>query len=219
MQEKHQLKLDNNVYELAQVGIPNDIPKVTDWDTQDSIGKDIVRYSIDKDNDIVCPEPDKPTPNPSGILLPLNDKSFYDVPLEKIVLWKETYPAVDIEQELKRMIAWLDSNPTRRKTKRGIASFINRWLSKEQDSGKTYQQAGRSQDTGQPVPKGGKHPYLGTIEDFNYNLAHELAHYFLHYDKGDIVESDKNKEYEEQADRAADKERRYSHVSKDKSII
>ncbi|MBD5463652.1 MAG: ImmA/IrrE family metallo-endopeptidase [Lachnospiraceae bacterium] len=44
---------------------------------------------------------------------------------------------------------------------------------------------------------------LGTIEDFNYNLAHELAHYFLHYDKGDIIESNKNKEYEEQADRAA----------------
>ena len=25
---------------------------------------------------------------------------------------------------------------------------------------------------------------LPTIEDFNYNLAHELAHAFLHYDKG-----------------------------------
>lgn len=44
---------------------------------------------------------------------------------------------------------------------------------------------------------------LSTIEDFNYNLAHELAHYFLHYDKGDTVNSDKHKEYEEEADRAA----------------
>ena len=44
---------------------------------------------------------------------------------------------------------------------------------------------------------------LGTIEDFNYNLAHELTHYFLHYDKGDIIKSGKHKEYEEQADRAA----------------
>lgn len=41
---------------------------------------------------------------------------------------------------------------------------------------------------------------LNTIDDFNYNLAHELAHYFLHYDKGDIVG---NKEFEEQADRGA----------------
>lgn len=44
---------------------------------------------------------------------------------------------------------------------------------------------------------------LDTIDDFNYNLAHELAHYFLHYDKGDIIANDKNAEYEEQADRAA----------------
>lgn len=41
------------------------------------------------------------------------------------------------------------------------------------------------------------------IDDINYNLAHELAHVFLHYDKGNTITSDKYKEYEEQADRAA----------------
>lgn len=44
---------------------------------------------------------------------------------------------------------------------------------------------------------------LDTIEDYNYNLAHELSHYFLHYDKGNIRDCDKTAEYEEQADRAA----------------
>lgn len=44
---------------------------------------------------------------------------------------------------------------------------------------------------------------LPTIEDFNYNLAHELAHAFLHYDKGNIMENERESEYEEQADRAA----------------
>lgn len=44
---------------------------------------------------------------------------------------------------------------------------------------------------------------LATIEDFNYNLAQSLAHYFLHYDKGDITEGSRYKEYEEQADRGA----------------
>lgn len=44
---------------------------------------------------------------------------------------------------------------------------------------------------------------LGTIDDFNYNLAHELAHYFLHYDKGETFTSGSYKDYEEQADRAA----------------
>lgn len=41
------------------------------------------------------------------------------------------------------------------------------------------------------------------IDELNYTLAHELAHVYLHHDKGDTINSDKNSEYEEQADRAA----------------
>ena len=48
---------------------------------------------------------------------------------------------------------------------------------------------------------------LETIEDFNYNLAHELAHSFLHHGNGDIlpgsVSGEQLAEYEEQADRGA----------------
>ncbi len=95
-------------------------------------GKKVKRE--EKDNSF-CSERTCPAPNPSGILLPLNDKSLYDVPLDKIVLWKGTYPAVDVEQELRRMASWLDCNPTRRKTRRGINRFINSWLSREQDRG------------------------------------------------------------------------------------
>lgn len=84
---------------------------------------------------ISCSEPENSAPTPSGILLPLVDKSLYNVPMDKIALWRETYPAVDIEQELRRMIAWLDSNPTKRKTRRGIERFINNWLARTQDSG------------------------------------------------------------------------------------
>ncbi len=41
------------------------------------------------------------------------------------------------------------------------------------------------------------------FDEYVYVLAHELAHYFLHYDKGDTINSEKHAEYEEQADRAA----------------
>ena len=41
------------------------------------------------------------------------------------------------------------------------------------------------------------------IDKINYNLAHELAHAYLHYDKGNIISSAKQGEYEEQANRAA----------------
>lgn len=42
------------------------------------------------------------------------------------------------------------------------------------------------------------------IEDSRYTLAHELAHLYLHADKGDTIRSPLHKEYEEQANRAAD---------------
>ena len=42
-----------------------------------------------------------------------------------------------------------------------------------------------------------------SFDEYVYNLAHELAHYFLHYDKGDTIRYEKHEEYEEQADRAA----------------
>ncbi|MDE7416310.1 MAG: ImmA/IrrE family metallo-endopeptidase [Lachnospiraceae bacterium] len=44
---------------------------------------------------------------------------------------------------------------------------------------------------------------MESIDDYNYSLAHEIAHYFLHYDKGNTITSDRHEEYEEQADRAA----------------
>lgn len=42
-----------------------------------------------------------------------------------------------------------------------------------------------------------------SIEKINYTLAHELAHHFLHFDKGDTINSEYHEDYEEQADRAA----------------
>ena len=73
--------------------------------------------------------------NKPVISLILNTKDFYDVYKENIEEWKELYPAVDVMQELRKMKGWLDSNPSRRKTKRGISRFINSWLARSQDKG------------------------------------------------------------------------------------
>lgn len=45
--------------------------------------------------------------------------------------------------------------------------------------------------------------YELTIDEMNNVLAHELAHHYLHFDKGDIMNSEKHDEYEEEAERAA----------------
>ena len=47
--------------------------------------------------------------------------------------WSELYPNVDVMQELRNMKGWCNSNPTKRKTKRGVLRFINSWLAREQD--------------------------------------------------------------------------------------
>lgn len=47
--------------------------------------------------------------------------------------WQTLYPGVDVMQQLRNMRGWLEANPTRRKTKRGIKRFIVNWLGKEQN--------------------------------------------------------------------------------------
>lgn len=78
-------------------------------------------------------------PVPSGYKIILLDKSFYEIPLEKLNFWKESYPAVDVEQEIRNMEAWADANPTRRKNRNGVVRFITNWLKREQNKGGSYQ--------------------------------------------------------------------------------
>ena len=52
-----------------------------------------------------------------------------------IIQWQKTYPAVDIFAELAKMESWLDANPSKRKTSKGIKRFVNSWLSRAQDKG------------------------------------------------------------------------------------
>ena len=73
---------------------------------------------------------------PSIIQLILNDKTLYDVTQSDFKEYEELYPNVDVMQELRKMKGWLNANPTKRKTKRGIKRFINNWLSREQDKPK-----------------------------------------------------------------------------------
>lgn len=74
------------------------------------------------------------------ISLPLSDgKSFFDVTESYLREQIDLYPGVNIEQELRNMRGWLDSNPTKRKTLRGIKRFITTWLQNSQDKPRGWQ--------------------------------------------------------------------------------
>lgn len=94
-----------------------------------------------------CAEPETVS-TPPIILLPLNDGTDYPVSQEQCHEWAGLYPAVDVIQQLRNMRGWLDSNPSRRKTERGINRFITSWLAKDQDHGGSRR--GGSAKTTQP---------------------------------------------------------------------
>lgn len=134
----------NGSYSLKNdVGIPDG----NHLATQVSIDKDSID-KISKDN-TVCPEPEPAPDRIPTISLVLNNKSEYWIYEDQITKWSELFPAVDVMQELRKMKSWLDSNPSRRKTNRGILRFVNSWLSKEQDKGGSRRDTrGKTQSAG-----------------------------------------------------------------------
>lgn len=114
------------------VGIPDD----TQRDTQDRLGKDrIGKSSLNNNNILPGAETASGPEEDVFITLTLNDKSEYPVLYSKVEEYENLYPAVDVQQQLRNMKGWLNSNPTKRKTKSGINRFINSWLAREQDKG------------------------------------------------------------------------------------
>lgn len=113
-------------------------------------------------NPNLCTEPDEsasvPQESDAVIFLPLNDKSNFPIFQEQVDEWRELYPAVDVMQQLRAMKGWLDSNPSKRKTKGGILRFINGWLAREQDKGgvKSPQNAPKSN---------GSNPFLAMLRE------------------------------------------------------
>jgi predicted phage replisome organizer len=126
---KKALQCNNEVTQVKQL--------VTNCNTEIELEKEIEK---DKEIDIekekiknICNVSETEPLPPHVITLTLNTKEEYPIYQSDIDDWKDIYPNVDVLQELRKMKGWLNANPSRRKTKKGIARFINNWLAKEQD--------------------------------------------------------------------------------------
>lgn len=94
-----------------------------------------------------------PTPDPNPIPTPVNSCSelsqaaepvdtslvfecvgknggIWNPPLRMIDQFREWYPTVDVDGELRKAAAWHASNPKHRKTKSGMQAFLNGWLTR-----------------------------------------------------------------------------------------
>lgn len=106
-----------------------------------SVEKEIEKeIEIDKEKDIntLCPEVET-SEQKVFISLPLvTGSGSFDVTFDYLNSLRQLYPAIDVEQEFRKMCGWLDSNPRNRKTARGIKRFITGWLSRAQDKAPAY---------------------------------------------------------------------------------
>lgn len=94
------------------------------------------RYSeAEGDNHTICSELLAKASELPAVEIPLNDGSEYPVFRDDVEEYAGLYPAVDVVQELRNMRGWCLANPSRRKTRRGVRSFVNNWLSRAQDRG------------------------------------------------------------------------------------
>jgi len=84
-----------------------------------------------------CPESEKSAPNrkqkKQKITFNFETKKFEGIEESDLEFWKDSFPAVEIIPELKKIAAWLVSNPTKKKA--NYPRFITNWFSKTQDKG------------------------------------------------------------------------------------
>ncbi len=89
---------------------------------------------------------EKVAPSPSGheaaavpifCLIPTNKNGeFHGVTEAKVFEYQESYPAIDAPAQVRAARQWCIDNPAKRKTLGGMPAFLNRWLAKEQNSGR-----------------------------------------------------------------------------------
>ncbi|WP_367569333.1 hypothetical protein [Lacrimispora sp.] len=118
-----------------------------------SLKESKVKESKEKNYKELCPELEKSSRQEAVYKLILNDGTYYSVCSEEIQKYRGLYPAVDIDQEFRKMIGWLDSNQLNRKTKRGINKFINGWISRAQDSARPVRKAEPKKNQFQTFPQ------------------------------------------------------------------
>lgn len=84
-------------------------------------------------NEVQCIK--SPEPEADIEALVLNDGTEWKPNKALVAEFVRLYPNVDVKQQFSEMRGWCISNPTKRKTKRGITRFVNGWLSRAQDRG------------------------------------------------------------------------------------
>ena len=137
-EEKALLEEDENgAYRLL---VTNPLQTCTETETQNRLDKN----SLDKNRlELIAPTSadidaevfDK---------MPCLENHYYTIHMEEVETYKKRFPAVDVEQELRNAITWIESNPKNRKTISGAKRFLTNWLIKAQNRSRAYSERNKS---------------------------------------------------------------------------
>lgn len=110
------------------------------------------------------PEPEiLDQPEPAIMTFPLAKKGeTFPVTQSDIDEWGESFPGIDLLQELRHCLQWSRDNPTRRKTRAGIRRHITSWLAKAQDRARAPTSASPGQG-GQTVRRTASQQYMHEV--------------------------------------------------------
>ena len=87
----------------------------------------------------VCPETATPSSGPAGaaeavMTFPCDGKpKTWTLTAAQAAEWQAAFPTLDVRGECRKAGAWLDADPTRRKTARGMKRFLVGWLGRAQN--------------------------------------------------------------------------------------
>jgi hypothetical protein len=59
---------------------------------------------------------------------PVKSGDFWTLPVKQLQAWSELYPSLNVQAEIQKALAWVQANPQRRKTARGMPRFLVGWL-------------------------------------------------------------------------------------------
>jgi len=101
-------------------------------------------------NGVACSEPEDSEP-PILTYPVVGSPDEWGLTQSKLDEYAETYPGINAMAEARKARQWCVDNPAKRKTARGMTSFLNRWMEKAQNRGHASRS---SPSTATPSPGG-----------------------------------------------------------------
>jgi hypothetical protein len=128
--------------------LPTAYPSTTGSDSSESRNDSVSPVPPSDPGSLIRSDPDLSKLNPGKIegsmsaappvlTFPVDGKAReFHVTAKLFAIHSQGFPSLDVMGEYRKALAWVQSNPERRKTARGMPTFLFRWLSGAQDRGR-----------------------------------------------------------------------------------